>query len=427
MFQNPVLDIVIGLVFIYLLYSLLATIIQELIATKLAFRSKVLEKAIIRMLEDGMSTTGSKIKDRIKAYLSMFGRPNKLTGREVATWFYTHPLIKYLGEDNYYSKPAYLSAKNFSKVMIDLLSGSLSDNANDVQKVNDSILDGTVCHLPVNPNTDRNNPATTALRLNLQGNPPEDDERNITIDPAGRTPLNSDTKLFLQLLWRESGADLEKFRLRLEQWFDDTMERTTGWYKRYTRMILLIIGLGVAIFFNIDTIGIVRQLRKDPKLREQLVQSATMYVEKNRQLYEQQRAASGGAVTAQQQQMSAALQRRADSLMAAVDSLFKQDIKGVNNLMGLGWRDCDGWWFFDRTPKTEYNDSLPVCIIGWILTALAISLGSTFWFDLLSKIVRIRGVGTKVESQDTAATPATQAPAPVAINVNTNPSEEAVG
>lgn len=52
MFNNVALDIFIGLVFIYLLYSLLATIIQEMIATRLAFRAKVLEKAILRMLDD---------------------------------------------------------------------------------------------------------------------------------------------------------------------------------------------------------------------------------------------------------------------------------------------------------------------------------------------------------------------------------------
>ena len=48
-----VLDVVIGLVFVYLLYSMLATILQELLATWFSFRSKLLERAISRMLEDG--------------------------------------------------------------------------------------------------------------------------------------------------------------------------------------------------------------------------------------------------------------------------------------------------------------------------------------------------------------------------------------
>ena len=66
MFNNVALDVFIGLVFVFLLYSLLATILQEMISTKLAFRSKVLEKAIIRMLEDGKATTANGFWSRLK-------------------------------------------------------------------------------------------------------------------------------------------------------------------------------------------------------------------------------------------------------------------------------------------------------------------------------------------------------------------------
>ena len=34
-------------------------------------------------------------------------------------------------------------------------------------------------------------------------------------------------------------------------------------------------------------------------------------------------------------------------------------------------------------------------LFGWLLTALAISLGASFWFDLLSKLVKIRTAGPK--------------------------------
>src|SRR6185437_11523646 len=121
MFNNVALDVFIGLVFIFLLYSLLATIIQEMIATRLAFRAKVLEKAIIRMLEDLETDNHRPFGDRIDGFLHILGLKNILKNTTVAPWFYAHPLIKYLGEDNYYSKPAYLHARNFSKVILDLL------------------------------------------------------------------------------------------------------------------------------------------------------------------------------------------------------------------------------------------------------------------------------------------------------------------
>ena len=67
MLDSVVLDIVIGLVFIYLLYSLLATIIQEIIASYFGFRAKILERAVFRMLEDE-----NKFASRFKRVLYLF-------------------------------------------------------------------------------------------------------------------------------------------------------------------------------------------------------------------------------------------------------------------------------------------------------------------------------------------------------------------
>src|SRR5688500_727445 len=53
MFNNVVLDIVVGLVFIYLLYSLLATVVAEFISTKLGIRARLLRFSIEKMLNDG--------------------------------------------------------------------------------------------------------------------------------------------------------------------------------------------------------------------------------------------------------------------------------------------------------------------------------------------------------------------------------------
>lgn len=51
MFNSPILDVTIGLVFIFLLYSLLATSINEAIATLFGLRARMLRNAIVeRML-----------------------------------------------------------------------------------------------------------------------------------------------------------------------------------------------------------------------------------------------------------------------------------------------------------------------------------------------------------------------------------------
>src|SRR5258707_177615 len=106
MFNSVVLDVFIGLIFIYLLYSLLATILQEIISRKLTLRSRNLLKAIRIMLDDS-DTKSNK--------LAMYWMDYKLWKKYVSAAapvkfseaFYKHPSIKYLGENGLKSKPSY--------------------------------------------------------------------------------------------------------------------------------------------------------------------------------------------------------------------------------------------------------------------------------------------------------------------------------
>jgi hypothetical protein len=216
MFGSTVLNVVIGLVFIYLLYSLLASILQEFISTWFGLRASVLRKGISRMLDDQANANG------------------------VSTAFYEHPLIKFLGENKLHKEPAYLTAQNFSKVLIDLLRGA---NVQPGQNF------ATMIQQSLNTNQTQWGPAV--------------------IDPQ--------TLSYLRSLWADAQGDVDKFRSSLEQWYDDTMERVSGWYKRKIQMILLGIGMALAIAFNVDSIQIAEKLSKDPKLAAQFANNAAVY------------------------------------------------------------------------------------------------------------------------------------------------------
>jgi hypothetical protein len=328
MFNNVALDVFIGLVFIFLLYSLLATIVQEIIATKLSFRAKVLEKAIIRMLEDGKSTFGTSVGERLRAFGHLLGRPNLLKNKSIAPWFYAHPLIKYLGEDNTFSKPAYLSAQNFSKVIIDLLKGFGKIDTNETQIINDSINNETIYKLPINLAADSYNPAVKAIIHQ---------ERGTLINTSDQVKINTDTALFLKSLWLESAADVERFKVKLENWFDDTMERCTGWYKRYTQTVLFIVGLIIAVSFNVDTIAIHRVLSKDRPAREQLVQMALSKQQQYGELIKSlDSTEKTGATLSKEEAIKAA-----DSAYNQTYQQLSNDANAANSILGLGrpWKD----------------------------------------------------------------------------------------
>lgn len=323
MFNTVVLDVVIGLIFIYLLYSLFATLIQEIIATNLNLRAGMLKKGIARMLDDGSSII------------------------HLSEEFYKHPLIKYLGENKRIGKsgkPSYLTAQNFSKVLIDLLRG---DNFQPGQSQNSLIQQAL------------NNSQT------LWG--------------AGAT-ICPETLSYIKSIWADAQGDVEKFRVLLEQWFDDTMERTSGWYKKQTQKILFFIGLFIAISFNVDSISIAKKLSNNPKLAAQLANNASVYLQNNEG---NETNSNDSGKTIPKDKITESL-----TLLDSANSLVQKNIKDANELLGLGWtKVCkNGESKFSFCSNFYWHS-----IFGWIITALAISLGAPFWFDLLNKMMKLRG------------------------------------
>ena len=332
MFNSGVLNIVIGLVFIYLLYSLLATIIQEFIATWLGLRASYLKKGISRMLDDDA-------KDNA-----------------VSNAFYNHPLLVFLAESKIHSKPSYLTAQNFAKVLIDLLRGPQAQPGQ-----NFSLL------------------IQQALNTG-----------NIQWGDAKFSPM---TLSYIKSLWADAQGDVEKFRGLLEQWFDNTMERATGWYKKKTQLILFFIGLVLAIIFNIDTVSISQKLSHNPELAAQLADNASIYVRNHKEIATLAQVKTTDSATAQNADakdsgaLMKQLSEKSDSLINSANALINENINDANQLLGLGWTgpckhgtgkiciSCNFHWW---------------SILGWLITTLAISLGAPFWFDLLNKLMKVR-------------------------------------
>ncbi len=313
MFNSVAFTVVIGLVFIYLLYSLLATTIQELIASVLKWRAKMLEEGIRRMLDDN----GQKI---------------------LSNQFFDHPLIKYFGRENSINQksgsgPSYLTATNFSKVLIDMIQ------------------------------TGKEGIALT-----------EQISSFFNEQTANRT-LAPETMKIIQSYAAEAGNDITKFRASIEQWYDDMMDRVSGWYKRKTQLWLLIIGSTLAIVFNINTMGIVQKLSHDKDAANTLAIMASNYVKTNQSI-------PGNDTTA-----------NADKYISIANKEINGEIKDANNVLGLGHS-----YLFPAKSNNSFIQYL-VAVVGWLITALAISLGAPFWFDLLNKFVKMRGAGAGGEKK----------------------------
>ena len=316
MFNNTALDVFIGLAFVYLLYSLFATVINEAIASIFGLRAKMLKHAILRMLSD--SATG------------------KAESNSLYTSFFQHALIKYLGKGEG-AAPSYLAPATFSKAVVDILGNAAA---------------------PLE--------AVTAehVKTALEG----------IAAATGAPIIPADTGKVLQSYFAEANGDLAKFRALLEQWFDDTMNRASGWYKRQTQLIVFFIGVVLAVGFNVDTLQIEKRLSTDKVTRDALAQQAVSYVKTH------QRPADPTAADSVPHPGSI---QEVDSMIVVVDSVYKADVKGVNALLGLSW---------SADPDLTKDNMLWKCL-GWLITAVAISLGAPFWFDTLSMLIKLRGTG----------------------------------
>ncbi len=418
MFNNTALDVVLGLIFIYLLYSLLATIIQETIAQMLDLRAKMLIKAVRVLLDDRKETSGrwpKRFWNHVTSNLKHFFCP--LCDNTFSKAFYSHPNIKYLAQSSWKSKPAYISPNTFSEALIKILRGK--DYMGTEPQIN--AIHRTLFE-------------TKTVKFTQPGK----EEETVTIEP--------ETLEHLQQLCIDAHRDIDRFEILLNNWFDETMERNTGWYKKQNQWFLLVVGLLLAIGFNMDTIAICNILSKDKAAREQLVQMAVQSTGKYDTLSRQlQRKPFKDSVKVYNNDSSSFTYsyRLRDTLIVSDTALkeayrtVKADIDKANSVLGLGRMADDSCLYCQRRKDTIEKSNLSYCekklaihyldstlckrieakrkwlqwhplqtggfttIAGWLLTALAISLGAPFWFDILNKVVQLRSSVAKPKEADT--------------------------
>jgi hypothetical protein len=417
MLNNVALDVCIGLIFIYLLYSLLATIIQEMVAQWLSLRPRMLMKGLRNMLEDRKVDLPDSVRtNSVFSYLftcfqrfwtsaaenwSRFKCP--LPEDTVSKAFYQHPGIKYLTESSWNSKPAYIKSSSFSNTMIQLLRGEK--------------YDGVISQIVHIQNT-------LFEKKAIQAN-------GVTYN------IDAETLKFLQQLFIDAQRDVDRFRSLLEKWYDDTMERVGGWYKRQTQLILFIIGLVMAIIFNADSIAITNILAKDKTARENLVQLAIN--SKSRYDTLTQKVASTKSIEDSSKKTDTFTRtvNLTDKELQDAYRLTLSDIDNANHILGLGWHYKDTSAGMRILIDSIMHSNIPVSqqalivqtlldskannddcqprkflqfhplqaggiftIAGWLITALAVCMGAPFWFDLLNKVIRLRSAGVKPATDD---------------------------
>jgi hypothetical protein len=182
----------------------------------------------------------------------------------------------------------------------------------------------------------------------------------------------------LTLLFHESKNDIERFKREIEIWFNDSMDRVSGVYKRRVQYALLFIAFILAMVLNIDTILLANRLSHDSALRAALVASAADAAK--------QPAPSAGATG----------NINVSDRAAAVSSTIER----LNELrLPIGWNGPDAELALPSFSFRAIWDCVRHHFVGWALTAFAATLGAPFWFDLLNRFINIRSAGKAPEEK----------------------------
>jgi len=336
MFGSDILDAALGLIFVYLLLSLVMTALQEILAAWFKWRAKNLWHGIRSLLPAGQGS------------------------HDLAAAIYNHPLVKGMSRGD--SKPSYIPSRTFVLALLE------------------SIVSAA------RPATPAAEAATTAPALTPFGQ---------VADALEKLP-DGDVKAALTALMHDSAQDLERFKLNIEVWYGQAADRMIGWYKRDTQTILLVLGFLVAAILNADSLQIGQKLYASPEKRAAILEKIRAFQDSPKDGTLRQTSASSQVTTPPANAAAApgngaagsSEQQDLEKELTAAARNVTSSIQDVNATGLVGWRSSD---------RPRGAGDVLLKFAGLLLTALAVSLGAPFWFDLLNKFMNIRAAGKAPE------------------------------
>jgi len=280
MFGSTILDLATGLIFTFLVISLIASAVTEGVASALSWRAKTLLQGVKDLLND-----------------------QQFTG--LALDIYNHDLVNprsnglATSAGKLTAKPSYIEPTQFAAALIDVV--------------------GLV-------------PGGNVAALQQQ---------------IGAKIKDQQLKTMLTGFVDRTAGDIDRVRDDVASWFDNSMDRVAGAYKRKTQLYSFFIALAVAIALNVDTITIATALWRQPMLVKQLPTLS--------------------------------------------DGMKPTD--GYDDLRKSGLPF--GWGTAETDIGSSPNWRWPYALLGWLITAAATLFGAPFWFDTLQRFVQLRGTGSK--------------------------------
>jgi hypothetical protein len=316
LFNSAVLDVAIGMIFVFLAVSLAASAVTEAIAGLFNLRSNTLLLGIKDLLND---PNFDALAAQIYQHALVNPQNNGAGTTEAALTV---------------NAPAYVQPIQFANALIDIL---------DTGKPTISTPTGGHPGRMVGGNI-----ASIAAAINY-------------VVPATANPqINS---MLLGLVNR-TGGDIAEMKQEISGWFDNAMDRLSGFYKRRTQVINFFTALILAGVLNISTVHVAKVLWLQP-IDTRVVGNAN------------------------------------DSLKDPLQALTILD----KLPLPIGWDHYNAGSLGSDSWNPPALGDYPEMLFGWLMTAAGTLFGAPFWFDTLQRVIRLKAAGPspKEKQTDTAA------------------------
>lgn len=417
MFGSPIIDVAIGMAFIYLLLSLIASALQEILASFLQSRAANLQRGLRSLFSNDKFNSPTPLLNLIYGHglvRGLYQDPDKDWMPEAKSSKFLHTIWKGLAwvrgglryifavappgipfRANDILLPAYIPSRTFALALIDILNNPKPNGWDSLKNIEDNLS-----HLHTQFVENKAAEALLALVKDAAGNP-------------------------------------DKLQANLENWYNDSMDRVSGWYKRYVQKILILIGLALAVGFNVDSMRVAQVLWTDKDARDAMVAAAGDYLKNHSDApvpsedSKQNQALGHTASSTKASAKSAPISSGAENFNKVNDAGHssasgnetsnnkhqgedsedpKAPVKAMQNrlqstvnafkqvnkesMLPIGWPkspQASLQHFYRAAPSARDWGRLRRMLVGWFITAIAISLGAPFWFDTLNKFMVVRG------------------------------------
>lgn len=339
-----IIEVVISLALVYFVISTAISGVLEALNKWLNKRGKFLQHAIEKTLNDPQNKNWGDL-------------------------LYNHPVVDGLKKD-YKSLPSYISSDLFSTGIIDVI-------------VNESKKTEVI----------NSKPGEVEIIEKL----PHDNIFD-NFKEGLKSLKHSDFKVLMNSLTNESSGFID-LKETIAKWFDDYMDRASGWFKWKMKKYTLYLSIVVTVFFNIDSIDIIKTIWHSDRTRLELVNKATITIWEQNNLKNAESNFNSFAEGDTVQADTLSIQAHLKELTETLDTI--PSFLGYYELP-FGWESKADFGNGNMKNIEYAGDILRsislMRILGWLLTILALSLGAPFWFNLMNTFVNMRNAGKKPDS-----------------------------